>query len=98
ECRWTTDPAEALEMVRATDFDTVLTDLNMRGMNGLELCERIVAARPDVPVIVITAFGSLETAVAAIRVGAYDFITKPLEITGLTLAVERAARHRALEG
>ncbi len=97
ECRWTTDPAEALEMVRATDFDTVLTDLNMRGMNGLELCERIVAARPDVPVIVITAFGSLETAVAAIRVGAYDFITKPPEIDALEVTLARTIQHRRLQ-
>ena len=72
------------------DFDVVVTDLHMRGMNGIELCERIVANRPDVPVIVITAFGSLETAVAAIRAGAYDFITKPFEIDALALALERA--------
>ena len=49
---------------RRADFDVVVTDLNMRGMNGLELCERVVANRPDIPVVVITAFGSLETAVA----------------------------------
>jgi len=65
-------------------------------MNGVELCERIVANRPDVPVIVITAFGSLETAVAAIRAGAYDFITKPLELDALIVALERAVQHRAL--
>src|SRR4051794_25744415 len=70
--------AEALEALSAEDYDAVVTDLNMKGMNGLELCERIVANRRDTPVLVITAFGSLETAVAAIRAGAYDFITKPL--------------------
>ena len=82
------------------DFDVVVTDLNMRGMNGLELCERIVANRPDVPVVVITAFGSVETAVAAIRAGAYDFVTKPFELDALALALDarraapRAARTR----
>ena len=96
EATWRTSAGEALELLEAEDFDVVVTDLNMRGMNGLELCERIVANRPDVPVIVITAFGSLETAVAAIRAGAYDFITKPVEIDALALALERAVQHRAL--
>ncbi len=94
--QWTTTAAEALELLRATEFDVVLTDLNMRGLTGLELCERIVANRPDVPVVVITAFGSFDTAVAAIRAGAYDFITKPVKIDALALALERAVRHRAL--
>jgi DNA-binding NtrC family response regulator len=93
---WTTVPSDALDRLQAADFDVVLTDLNMQGMNGLELCERIVANRPDIPVMVITAFGSLETAVAAIRAGAYDFITKPVRIDALALAVERAVQHRSL--
>jgi two-component system response regulator HydG len=87
----------ALAVLASEDFDAVATDLNMKGMNGLELCQRIVANRKNTPVLVITAFGSLETAVAAIRAGAYDFITKPFEITALTLAVERAVQHRALQ-
>jgi len=96
ETRWTTSPAAALDLLGSTEVDVVLTDLNMRGMNGLELCERIVANRPDIPVIVITAFGSLETAVAAIRAGAYDFITKPVKVDALALALERAVQHRSL--
>ncbi len=91
-----TAAADALETLAAGEFDTVVTDLNMPGMSGTELCERIVANRPDVPVIVITAFGSLETAVAAIRAGAYDFITKPFEMDALVLVVERAIQHRML--
>ena len=91
-----TGGAEALDAVVAGDFDVVVTDLNMWGMTGIELCERIVGSRPDVPVVVITAFGSLETAIAAIRAGAYDFITKPFEIEVLTVAVDRAFQHRAL--
>jgi two-component system response regulator HydG len=92
----TTAAAEALALLGQTDFDAVVTDLNMRGMNGLDLCERIVENRPDVPVIVITAFGSLDTAVGAIRAGAYDFITKPLEIDALALVLERAIERRRL--
>src|SRR5262249_1161039 len=80
------DGSGALDLLRAEDFDAVITDLNMPGMNGVELCQRIASGRPDVPVIVITAFGSLDTATAAIRAGAYDFVTKPFEIEQLLLA------------
>src|SRR5579862_5986297 len=85
ETRWTTSATAALEQLEGAEVDVVLTDLNMRGMNGLELCERVVANRPDVPVVVITAFGSFETAVAAIRAGAYDFVTKPVKTDALAL-------------
>jgi two-component system response regulator HydG len=86
----------ALELLAAEDFDVVVADLQMKGMNGLALCERIVERRPDLPVIVITAFGSLDAAIAAIRAGAYDFLPKPFELEVLRIAVERAVRHRAL--
>src|SRR4029079_8387026 len=72
------------------DVEVVVTDLNMRGTSGLELCQWVVENRPDVPVLVITAFGSLETAVGAIRAGAYDFLTKPFDVEVLALARRRA--------
>jgi DNA-binding NtrC family response regulator len=87
---------EAFALLESEDFDTVLTDLRMPGMDGLALCERIALNRPDIPVVVVTAFGSLETAVAAIRAGAYDFVTKPVDLDALALLLERAVRHRAL--
>ncbi len=87
---------EALALVGTEDFDTVLTDLRMPGMSGLALCERIVLNRPDIPVVVVTAFGSMETAIAAIRAGAYDFVTKPVDLDALVLVLERAVQHRAL--
>jgi two-component system response regulator AtoC len=96
EVLWCTDAREALPLLATTDVDAVVTDLNLGTMNGLELCERIVASHPDLPVLVITAFGSLETAIAAIRTGAYDFITKPFDITVLALSLERAVQHRRL--
>lgn len=92
---WRTSGHDALDLLRAEDFDVVVTDLTMPGMTGLELCARVVENRPDVPVVVITAFGSLDTATAAIRAGAYDFITKPFELDLLELTLERAIRHRA---
>src|SRR4051812_12638485 len=91
-----TSPDEALVMLAKNDFDAVVTDLNMPGMNGLDLCARIVASRPDTPVIVVTAFGSLESAIAAIRAGAYDFVTKPFDLEVLRVALDRAVQHRTL--
>ena len=90
--------ADALAAIPNHDVDVIVTDLNMKGMNGLELCQRVVADRPDIPVLMLTAFGSFETAVGAIRAGAYDFVTKPVEIESLAIAVRRAAEHRALRG
>ncbi len=87
---------EVLAGLATEDFDVVLTDLQMPGMNGLALCERIALNRPDIPVVVVTAFGSLETAVAAMRAGAYDFITKPVDLDALVFVLERAVQHRAL--
>jgi DNA-binding NtrC family response regulator len=81
---------EAFDLMGREEFDAVVTDLRMRGMNGLGLCARIVENRPDIPVIVMTAFGSLETAVDTIRAGASDFITKPFDIDELVIAIERA--------
>jgi two-component system response regulator HydG len=74
----------------------LVTDLRMRGMDGLALCTRVVERDPDLPVIVLTAFGSIDTAVAAMRAGAYDFATKPVQLDALALAISRAADHRAL--
>ena len=91
-----TSAEDALAALREDDIDVVVTDLNMPHMNGLELCRRIVENRPDVPVIVLSAFGSFETAVEAIRAGAYDFVTKPVQLEPLTLSIERAIQHRAL--
>ena len=65
----TTSPAEALELVVAKDFHAVISDLGMAEMDGLELCERILAKRPGIPVIVVTGQGSMEAAIGAMRVG-----------------------------
>src|SRR5262245_9744402 len=70
------------------EFDVVVTDVRMPGNNGIQLCQQIAANDPDLPVIVMTAFGSIETAVDALRAGAYDFVTKPVEMDLLAAAVE----------
>ena len=89
-------PLEALQLLDDQDFDVVLTDLHMEGMDGLAFCERVLAKRPDIPVVVLTAFGTLDNAVAAIRVGAYDFVTKPFDVEILRIALSRAAHSRGL--
>jgi two-component system, NtrC family, response regulator AtoC len=96
EARWNASAQEALKQLSQHDFDVVLTDINMRDMSGLELCQKATEAHPELPVIVITAFGSMETAVQAIRAGAYDFITKPFDIDVVAIAIERAVKHGVL--
>jgi two-component system response regulator HydG len=92
----TTGPEEALRRLAEDDFDLVLTDINMHSMSGVDLCRRIAQIREHLPVVVMTAYGSMEAAIAAIRAGAYDFVTKPFEIDDMVLTIERALKHRAL--
>lgn len=95
--QWRTDAEEAFAMFMHESYDTVVTDLKMPGLDGIEFCHRLAANRPDVPVIVITAFGSMKTAIEAIRAGAYDYVTKPIERDLLALVIERALKHRSLQ-
>jgi two-component system response regulator HydG len=95
-CPWVTSSLLALDRVSREEFDVVVSDVNLPGMTGIELCKRIAENRPDLPVVVITAFGSLDTAVAAMRAGAYDFVTKPFDVDVVALSLERAVRHRQL--
>ena len=69
----------------------------MADIDGLELCSRIVGTRPDVPVIVVTGNGSMDVAISAMRAGAYDFLTKPIDVKMLAINVARAVRHHALQ-
>lgn len=88
---------EAFTALQHREFDVVLTDLRMPGTDGIQLCDRIVCNYPDVPVVVLTAFGTLETAIAAMRAGAYDFVTKPVEMEILAIALQRAVERRSLQ-
>src|SRR5271156_2227812 len=92
---WRTSTDLALALLDQGDFDVIVTDLHMGQLDGIAFCERVVARRPDIPVLVLTAFGSFDTAVAAIRAGAYDFISKPVKLDVLALALQRAAQPRA---
>lgn len=94
--QWRLAPQDALDTLEREDFDVLLADIHMDGMSGLELCKAALAKRPDLVVIVMTGFGSLDHAIGAMRAGAYDFITKPASMDALALAMERAIRHRAM--
>ncbi|HLV66729.1 MAG TPA: sigma-54 dependent transcriptional regulator [Polyangiaceae bacterium] len=93
---WRMSPEEALALLEQEDFAVLFVDIHMEGMSGLDLCRAALAKRPDLVVVVMTGFGSLEHAIGAMRAGAYDFITKPVPMDALALTLERAVRHRAM--
>src|ERR1700722_3128658 len=90
------DPQHVIESLHSRDVDVVVTDLRMEGMDGIELCERIVAERPELPVVLLTAHGTLDAAVAALRVRAFDFLPKPPDLDALVNAIDRALCHGRL--
>jgi len=90
------DGARALELLRDAPADLVITDLKMPGMTGLELLRHIRTGYPEIIVIVVTAFGTVETAVEAMKAGAYDYITKPVNMDELRLTVDRGLEHLSL--
>ncbi len=94
---YTVSPTEALELVSRNDFDAVISDLSMKELDGLALCRRLLERRPALPVVVVTGKASMEAAIGAIRVGAYDFLTKPIEPKLLTISVARAIRTQRLQ-
>ncbi len=87
----------ALDKARDREFDAVLTDIRMPGKGGIELLGEMRSLRPGTPVILMTAFGSIDSAVDAMRGGAFDYITKPFKRDAVLAALERAFEHRALE-
>src|SRR6202000_1208171 len=73
------------------EFNLVITDLKLPGLNGLELVHQLHAARPPLPIILVTAFGTTETAIEAMKFGAYDYLLKPFNIPQLIALVHQAA-------
>lgn len=91
------DGAQAVEMVTERAWDAVLMDVRMAVMDGIEALGRIKAYNPAVPVLIMTAYSSVDTAVEALKAGAYDYLTKPLDFDELKLTLGRALDHTRLE-
>ena len=87
----------ALESLRERDFDAVLSDIRMPGRSGIELLGEIRELRPDTPVLLMTAFGTIDSAVEAMQSGAFDYVTKPFKRDAVLLSLERAFERRNLE-
>ena len=87
---------EAWTIINSTDVDLVISDLKMPRMSGEELLKRITSSYPTVPVIILTGHGTIESAVLAMRNGAFDFVTKPINLDRLILLVKRALANREL--
>jgi DNA-binding NtrC family response regulator len=92
----TNNPLEAVDLLDREQFDVVLTDLKMPGMDGMELLELAKKKDEDALVMVITAYGSLESAEEAMAKGAFDFITKPFRKEQILVTIERAMRWREM--
>jgi two-component system, NtrC family, response regulator HydG len=91
------DGSTAIEKVKEQPFDLILMDVRMLKVSGLEALEGIKAFNPAIPVTIMTAYSSVETAVEALKKGAYDYLTKPLDFDKLRLTIERAMEHTRLK-
>jgi len=91
------DGLKALEFIRETPVDLVLTDVRMPNLDGIEATRRILHHNPAIPVLIMTAFSSVPSAVEALKAGAYDYLIKPLDLDALHLTVQRALEHTRLK-
>ncbi len=86
---------DALEMIKHTRFDILLVDIKMEGMSGLEVLKKVKEDDPDVDVVMITAYGSIPTAIEAIKTGAYDYLLKPFDPNELGMLINKIIQHQA---
>ncbi|MGB8334065.1 MAG: sigma-54 dependent transcriptional regulator, partial [Desulfobacterales bacterium] len=91
------DGQSAIEAVKERFYDLILMDIRMNRVGGVEALKKIKEISPDIPIIMMTAYASVDTAVQAMRSGAYDYLTKPLDIDELMILVAKALRHHQLE-
>ena len=89
EVETTNNPSEGLKMAMENDYDLVIADLKMPGLDGMEVFEELNEIKPDIPVIIITAYGSLEIADEARNKGVADFITKPFRKDTILFTMDR---------
>lgn len=92
EITTTNNPVEAVELVKKGGFDLVISDLKMPGIDGMEIIDAVKSVDVDTPVIIITAFASVESATEAIQKGGFDFITKPFRKEQILFTIEKALK------
>jgi len=93
----TNNPLEALELTKQGGFDIVIADLKMPGLDGIELLEAIKKVDEDIPVIIITAYGTVESAVESMQKGGFDFITKPFRKEQILFTIDKALKFLRLQ-
>jgi len=91
------DGSRAVELAKEKPFDLILMDVRMAVMGGIEALKEIKSYNPSIPIIIMTAYSNVESAVEAIKAGAYDYLTKPLDFDMLRLTMERALEHVSLK-
>lgn len=92
----TNNPLEAVDLAKRGDFSLVLADLKMPGLDGMELLEAIKRVDEDIPVIIVTAYGTMESASETMNKGGFDFITKPFKQEQLLYTIDKALKWRRL--
>jgi diguanylate cyclase (GGDEF)-like protein len=96
ECVGVNSAEQALRLLRAEKFDLILSDIRMGGLSGLEMVPHVLSIAPETVVIMISGGQTIESAIEALRVGAFDYITKPFDLRHVEVAVRRALDHQAL--
>ncbi len=84
------DGLEGLSMLKERTFDAILLDIKMPKMDGLEVLDKIMQTNPDTPVIMVSGHGTIDTAVEAVKKGAYDFVAKPMDLNRLSISLRNA--------
>lgn len=96
ECTAVGSAEEVLALLQTEEFDLILSDIKMDGMSGLEMIPHVLALQPETVIIMISGAQTIESAIAALRAGAFDYITKPFDLEHVELALRRAREHREL--
>src|SRR5216110_196007 len=96
ECGEAASAEEALRQLRASEFDLVISDITMSGMSGLEMIPHVKVASPDTVIVMISGMQTIESAINALRLGAFDYLMKPFDLRQAEAAVERALHHHEL--
>ncbi|MGC1403732.1 MAG: response regulator [Thermodesulfobacteriota bacterium] len=97
EVTTTNNPLEVPELLKKTPYDLVITDLRMPDVDGIELIEMVKKIDDQLPFMIITAYGTIESAVEAMRKGAFDYITKPFRQEQILLTIEKVMKWRRLQ-